>query len=376
MQRPGLLVRAVMIWGMVSSIGNAANPALLELTVQNEKHQGKLVAMDKANAWLMARDGQLRELNLKDIQKVQRISPRFQPLRSAEVRDALRREFGKEFDVAGSEHYLVCAPKGKAREYAQLFEEIYRSFHGYFSVRGFRIDSPEFPLVAIVFPDHKSFDAYCKQDGFRAFRGLMGYYLRTSNRVALFDSGESKDSASRSPTAPPMFMEASIQAGLADTMVHEATHQVAFNTGLHTRTGQNPKWIVEGLATVFESPGIRGSSSQRGKAIQRVNRERYLWFQNFAKSRRQPKSLGAFVSNDRPFQTAALDAYAEAWALSFYLIETRPSKYAKYLKTITERDPMKPYPADERLSDFQTAFGSDLEMLDADFLRFFTRLED
>lgn len=365
-----------MIVGLVSSLAKAAPPALLELTVQQETHRGKLVAMDKTNAWVMGRDGQLRELNLKDIKAVQRVSPRFQALSAAEVRDALRREFGKDFEVAGSEHYLVCAPQGKARDYAQLFEEIYRSFHGYFSVRGFRMASPEFPLVAIVFPDHKSFDAYCQKDGFRAFRGLMGYYLRTSNRVALFDPGDPKNAVSSAPTAPPAFLEASIQAGLADTMVHEATHQVAFNTGLHTRTGENPKWIVEGLATMFESPGIRGSSAQRGKPIQRINRERYLWFQNFVKSRRKPKSLADFVSSDRQFQTAALDAYAEAWALSFYLMETRPSKYAAYLKTVTNRDPMKAYPAADRLADFQAAFGKDLDMLEVDFLRFFARLED
>lgn len=372
----GRVLRAVMVLGLVSAVAKAGPPALLELTVKKEKHQGKLVAMDKAKTWLMTRDGQLQELNLKDIRKFQRLSPRFQPLSSAEVRDGLRREFGKEFEVAGSQHYLVCAPKGKAREYAQLFEEIYRSFHGYFSVRGFQVTSPEFPLVAIVFPDHKSFDAYCRKDGFRAFRGLMGYYLRTSNRVALFDPGNAKDAVSSKTTAPPSSIEASIQAGLADTMVHEATHQVAFNTGLHPRMGENPKWIVEGLATVFESPGIRGSSAQRGKAFQRINRERYLWFQNFVKSRRKPKSLGNFVSSDRSFQTAALDAYAEAWALSFYLIETRPAKYAKYLGAIADRNPMSGYPAAERLADFQKAFGSDLEMLEADFLRFFARLED
>ncbi|MCA9072183.1 MAG: DUF1570 domain-containing protein, partial [Planctomycetaceae bacterium] len=143
-----------------------------------------------------------------------------------------------------------------------------------------------------------------------------------------------------------------------------------------TRMGENPKWIVEGLATVFESPGIRESSSQRGKAIQRINRERYVWFQNYVKSRRKPKSLEAFVSSDRQFQSAALDGYAEAWALSFYLIETRPAKYAAFLKTITSRDPMKAYPANERVADFQKAFGKDLDMLEADFLRFFARLED
>ena len=34
----------------------------------------------------------------------------------------------------------------------------------YFSVRGFRINEPEFPLVAIVFPDYQSFARYAQAD--------------------------------------------------------------------------------------------------------------------------------------------------------------------------------------------------------------------
>src|SRR5262245_20690259 len=48
-------------------------------------------------------------------------------------------------------------------------------------------------------------------------------------------------------SAPDSPVWASTEAGLKDTMIHEATHQVAFNTGLHSRLGCNPKWVVEGL---------------------------------------------------------------------------------------------------------------------------------
>ncbi len=374
--RAGFVGLGWMIITLAAKSASAGPPVYLELKLKEANHRGKLVAMDKSSAWLMTREGKLNELLIRDIKGMTQLSSRFKPYSAAELRDSLRREFGRDFEVAGSGHYLVCAPKGKAQEYARLFDEIYRSFHGYFSVRGFRIAAPEFPLVAIIFPDHKSFDQYCQQDGFRAFRGLMGYYKRDSNRVALFDSSAPQTAMSELQTVENgESIEASIQAGLADTMIHEATHQVAFNTGLHSRIGHNPKWIVEGLATVFESPGIRASSSNRGKAMNRINKERYVWFQNFVQSRRKPKSLATFVSSDRVFQSAALDGYAEAWALSFYLIETRPAKYAKYLKTIATRDPMKDYSAKDRLDDFQSAFGSDFEMLEADFLRFYARLE-
>ena len=374
--RLGLFVWAGMILGTAATMA-ADPPAYLELLVKDQPHRGKLLAMDQSNVWLMSREGRLAEFELKDVKDFKRLAPVFQPASAGEVRDSLRREFAKEFEIAASEHYLVCAPEGKARDYVKLFEEIYRSFRGYFGVRGFRVGEPEFPLVAIVFPDRKSFQDYCKADRVPAVSGLRGYYLRTSNRVALYDPGDAQTAQSGGePFTPTKFVDATIHASLADTMIHEATHQVAFNTGLHSRIGVTPKWIVEGLATVFEAPGIRDSASGQGKAIQRVNKDRYVAFQNYAQAGRKPKSLADFVSSDKPFQASALDGYAEAWALSFYLIETRPAKYASYLKAIASRDPMKDYPQAERLSDFQAVFGSDLKMLEAGFLRFFARLED
>ncbi len=150
----GQLVMALLVAGLVSAAAWADPPAFLELQVKGQPQRGKLVAMDKTTAWLLTREGQLHELEVQDIQGMKRISPRFQPLSSAEVRDALRREFGKNFEVAGQRTLSGLRLRAKPSEYARLFENIYRSFHGYFSVRGFRMASPEFPLVAIVFPDH------------------------------------------------------------------------------------------------------------------------------------------------------------------------------------------------------------------------------
>ena len=45
---------------------------------------------------------------------------------------------------------------------------------------------------------------------------------------------------------------------LHSTIVHETTHQVAFNTGLHSRIGQTPKWVIEG-----SGDDVRGSWNPR-----------------------------------------------------------------------------------------------------------------
>src|SRR5262249_36583873 len=159
----------------------------------------------------------------------------------------------------------------------ETFEELYRSFHAYFSVRGFKLSEPEFPLVAIIFSDQASFARYAKGDQAAVSKTLKGYYLTTSNRIALFEDPATaglQTAGLELPRSLPERMLAdvdggfpfpsaladgslhaagSIEATLKDTMIHEATHQVAFNTGLHSRIGESPKWIVEGLATVFEA---------------------------------------------------------------------------------------------------------------------------
>ena len=124
---------------------------------------------------------------------------------------------------------------------------------------------------------------------------------------------------------------AAVSADVLDTMVHEATHQAAFNTSLHSRIADTPTWVVEGLATVFEAPGIRNRPS-KSTAQTRINLERFIWFRNFARTRRKEKSLADFVSRDLLYKTATLDAYSQGWALSFFLIETRPGEYVRFLK--------------------------------------------
>jgi hypothetical protein len=136
---------------------------------------------------------------------------------------------------------------------------------------------------------------------------------------------------------------------------------------LHTRVGDNPRWVVEGLAMIFER-NAAGGGERHGSERQRVNEERYEWFMQRTRANVLP--VKDFIAADRPFGTATLDAYAESWALAFYLAERRPADYTKYLRDIQEHDPLADYTPDERVADFQTAFGKDLDWLQVEWLRF------
>jgi Protein of unknown function (DUF1570) len=359
----------------------AASPSLLEVTREGHAYLGKLEAKGSNACWLMERDGQLDFLEFSQIDSIRTVAPKFHEFSLAEMRDQLRRTLPKEFRIDGTAHFLICSEKNSHR-IGEICEETYRTFHRYFSVRGFKIAQPEFPLVIIVFPDRSSFVSYCHKDGINPPVGLLGYYMRLTNRVALFDAGENLnakvDSAAGNETTlssqlTRVSFDGMVEGNLHDTIVHETTHQVAFNTGLHSRIGQTPKWVVEGLATMFEAPGIR-DSQKSASPKSRINRGRFVWFENYMHSRRQPHSLVDFLAIDDLYSSATLDAYSEGWALTFFLAETRHAPYGRYLKTITQRNPLKAYTSADRVADFRKAFG-DIKTLEVDYLRFYEKLK-
>jgi hypothetical protein len=343
----------------------------------------------------MGQDGQLHGVMNDKVKKYRQVAPQFNVWSASVLRDQLRREFGKSYDVVGTRHYTVCAiGEKKARTYAETLEELYRSFHMYFSVRGFKMNEPEFPLVAVVFPEYGSFASYAQAEKVSVSQNLRGYYLNTSNRIALYEDANGLQSQNELPFDVPVRLGLeggispftphltsdfrarpweAIEATLKDTMIHEGTHQVAFNTGLHSRIGATPKWVVEGMATVFEAPGIRNSSANSGVKT-RINRDRFIWFGNYSKSRRKPRSLESFLASDDAFKTDVLDAYSEAWAFSFFLIETRPRPYADYLRTIAARDPLLVYSAQDRVADFKQTVSKELPLLESEFLRFIAQI--
>jgi hypothetical protein len=378
----------------------AATPSLLELTQNGKHYEGRLEAKGHDACWLMGRDGQLRAFEIRQLEAVRTIDDHFHEFSSAELRDHLRREMPKSFRIEGTGHFLICAEHNN-RHIGEICEDTYRIFRRYFSVRGFKISEPEFPLVVIVFPDREAFVRYCRRDKLEPPAGMLGYYMRLTNRIALFDQddpgmaavrpqrveslGTAFDRGDESQTLLPggsqaepdhgptrVRFDGTIEGDLHSTIVHETTHQVAFNTGLHSRIAQTPKWVVEGMATMFEAPGIHDSKS--ASAMTRINRNRYLWFENYLKSRRRPHSLPDFIASDDSYASATLDAYAEGWALTFFLAETRHGSYGRYLKSLAGRNPLLVYSEKERLADFRRAFGN-LRTLESDYVRFFENLK-
>jgi hypothetical protein len=142
---------------------------------------------------------------------------------------------------------------------------------------------------------------------------------------------------------------------------------------MHTRYADNPLWLVEGMAMYFETPDL--SSRAGWKNVGVVNDLRHRRFLDYLANRRPARSLETLVQSDERLVApdASGDTYAEAWALSYFLIKTRKDQYVKYLERIAARPRLIFDGPEARLAAFQEAFGADLAQLDAEFVRYMKR---
>jgi hypothetical protein len=343
--------------------------------------QGQVLAKaDNGGLLLESADGVLWSLQPEDIVRRQTDAQPFAPLAPADLAKQLLSQLPQGFEAHYTQNYVICHNASKA--YAQwcgtLFEQVYRAFTNYWSRKGFDIKKPAFPLVAVVFADKASYARYAQQELGSAPESVIGYYSLQSNRMTMYDlTGvqQLRRPGDRRTTAAQIneMLARPDAERMVATIVHEATHQVAFNCGLQQRYADIPLWLCEGMAIYFETPDLQSSTGWR--TIGSVNRVRLQGFREYL-PRRKSESLKALLVDDdrmRGSQTA-LDAYAEAWALNYFLIRQRPKQYVEYLKVLGQKPPLAQYSAETRLREFQQAFGEDLGQLDTEFLRFMSKV--
>ncbi len=382
------MLRCLAISWLLASTALAGGAPLIELTSSGKPIQGRQLASNKTVCWLTDIDGRLLEVRLSTVTDFRVVSPEFKPRALMDLRKALSAEFGAGYEVAVKGRYVVVGPRGKAEEFARLLDQTSREFLQYLKVRRFQITEPDLPLVAVVYATRAEFAAQCARDSVQPSPSLRGYYHRESNRVTLYDdplastlaASKGSEPADRLPTGADrktphqldtVLDSADPSAMARDTAVHEAIHQLAFNAGLHSRVGENPHWVVEGLAMQFE----RGDERLiRTRTSSRVNLPRLAGFEAYRRERRQGGAVARMIAGDDFFKKSPLDAYSEAWLFMNYLMETRPQKLGWYLQTLAARNPLDRYPAEERLRDFESNFGEDLAWLEVEFLRYAEKL--
>ncbi len=338
---------------------------------------GMLVAADDGVLWTIERD-QLRRRDRLD-------SP-FEPLTGDELAEQMLASMPSGFRIHTTPHYVVCY--NTSRAYAQwtssLLERLYKAFTNYWENQGLEIREPEFPLPVLVFADRQMYDAASREDLPTGTGNIVGFYSLRSNRVNMFDltGAEAVRDAAGSRSAGlrrgsmreiNQMLSQPAAVPLVATIVHEATHQIAFNCGLQTRYADIPLWLCEGMAVYFEAPDLASTRGWRG--IGRVNYPRLSTFQNNL-ANWNDETLERLLSSDSRFRNpqTAVDAYADAWALNYYLIRYKPKEYADYLKTLAEKRPLVGDDPQTRMKEFRAHFG-DPHRLEQDFLRQMSRVK-
>ncbi len=294
-------------------------------------------------------------------------------------RDLGRRILGElppGFDLLVTRHYVICFDTSRA--YAQwcgaLFERLHDAFINFWNQAGFEATPPPRPLVVVIFADRQRYETFAARDLGAASDRVVGYYNLMTNRVTTFDltgsAALARPAGQSAARAALEILSRPEAAGMVATLVHEATHQMAFNAGLHQRLAPVPLWVSEGVATYFETPDL---AHDRGwKGIGNVNRQRLDRFV----SSHEPGWIEAIVRDDESFRRPdeALDAYARGWALTFYLMQTRKADFITYLQAIAGKAPLVDNSPEERLADFEAAFGAPPGAIEEAALRHLSRL--
>jgi hypothetical protein len=306
-----------------------------------------------------------------------------EPLDAAEKAETAR-ELGQRiladlpagFEVHATKHYVVCF--NTSRDYAKwcaaVFERLHDAFLNFWKKAGLEVAEPERPLVVVVFADRAAYEAHAARDLGPAADRVVGYYNLLTNRVTTFDltgtDGVARGGARMRGGPAAEIMSSPAAAGLVSTLVHEATHQMAFNCGMHRRLAPVPLWLSEGVAAYFEAPDLDATRGWRG--IGSVNRPR---LDHFLATHR-PGDIAALVTDDERFRSAEapLDAYAAAWALTRHLIDTRKRAFVEYARLQAAKQPLAADSSDQRRREFEAAFGATPAEIESDVVKAMARL--
>lgn len=245
---------------------------------------------------------------------------------------AMRRAGGGLYRVLGD------APERFLRDALRLCEGLQKDYLEHFRGKGFDVERPTGRLTVVVLSGPESYAAYL---GIPPGEADGGHYERTTNRLVMFDNRARDRAGAGSARANTI------------ALLHEAAHQLAYNTGLLDRRADVPGWVDEGLAMYAE---VRSPDGKR--KVGAVNEDRLPVLLD---GRAPPPRVVELVASDAALDDPAREeaAYALSWLLVYRLLQpSHRAAFRAYLEALR-----KGRPAGGRLRDAEEAFG-DLGRLD------------
>ena len=306
---------------------------------------------------LILPDGQLGTTNLL----VPATEP-FQPISPVELSRLLHQGPFAEYQLLTTEHYLIFYKSTAtfAQDSGRLLEDLYRGLIDAFRRKDIPVHESEFPLVAVIFATERDFRDHKQVDP-----QVRAYYEYFTNRIFFFEKSErDKDEPKVAALLKPQ------------TVAHEGAHQILSNIGLQPRPTAWPPWLVEGLAeycatTVNTRKGIMwsglGAVNSLHMATIRELEDPIAHQMNAAAIPAVKIAHKVPVSRSEALlkKTALTPTdYAEAWALTHYLAQTRCPEFVQYLKAMSQIPPFESRTPEENAALFHTFFNEPYARLD------------
>jgi hypothetical protein len=266
-----------------------------------------------------------------------------------------------------SAHYVAIG--GAASGFMKLIledcEQLAFDYHRQFRSHGLAVHEPDHSLIVVMFKDDRSFGRFFHLPSLlelHAASGIehpaqpVGLYERKTNLLHVFDWRN-----------VPIASRASHKN--METLAHEGTHQLSFNTGLLNRAADTPLCIVEGIGMYGEPRKTSGHSDLGRLNLWRLRdlamkQRRFAWI-----PLRELLTQDAILREGDPDRVML--AYAQSWLLVHYLLKEPQAlpRFRDYLEAIYNRRS-----SDHRLKDARAHLG-EVDVLDAELRRYAVRLQ-
>ena len=330
----------------------AGEPAVIVTTAAGENLTGRVVLAGAAGGLLLETPDQTLHAIAAAKVAATESAGRFAYLDGTALAERLAANLGEGVAVRLTPHFAIASTASAAdtAAAADLLEQVRRDFLTEFAV-GPPLREPPHRLPVVILKDRAAFDAYVARTarpGAFVPRGSPAYYDPVTNVVALSAAGPDH--------------------AVTMNLAHEATHQLAANTGLDGRLADTPAAVREGLATLAETADRRRPGSWRGfggrNAVRRANFAVFLRDRRRDPNLRNTNPLPALIGADDLFRdpATATAAYAAAWKLIDHLHRTRPAALLAYLAGRAAAPPFIVRTPEDRLVEFRRHFG-DLDTL-------------
>jgi len=373
------MVMEAALWALRNGLLRQCHEAIQQALVFDSNHE---------EAGRMARLNELMQRPLGDSSDL-----------AAELKAMVRKD---DMRIARSPHFILLhdtpekpdgergSPRRKPRalERLELLEQVYESFLLKFYSKGVELEIPQERLKVILFNDQKMYLHYATSlspelsstagfwdpktnvsvfydhgttEQFKALKELSDVFQgMKANAIRLRTVGAA-DTVRMADTLSLLFQVAQEDADI-EVVSHEATHQMAGNTGLLPRHVSVPGWVHEGLASYFEAPEDAAWSG-----IGAVNESRLAWYRALENDREH--SNLDFIVGDQIFSYAAshaarLHGYGQAWALTHFLIEKHFDEFMTYYRRLGELPPDVKFSPELLNKLFDEVFTIDRKSLD------------